>query len=136
MVEAVAKRQFTVQGGPASFPPVGHWVINGTDFDPERAIATPKLGDVEIWKIQNRKRFGLLGRLHPVHVHLVQFQILERNGREPLVHEQGWKDTVALEKGEEALIIMRFDGHRGRYLVHCHNLEHEDHSMMARYDVV
>ncbi|MGE5098701.1 MAG: multicopper oxidase domain-containing protein [Deltaproteobacteria bacterium] len=64
------------------------------------------------------------------------FQILERNGRPPLAHERGWKDTVALEKGDDVRIAMRFDGFRGRDLIHCHNLEHEDHSMMARFDVV
>ena len=133
---AVLTRQFVVQGGPSSFPPVAHWTINGKDFDPGHSIASPRLGDVELWNIENHKRFGFLGRLHPIHVHLVHFQILERNGRPPLVHEHGWKDTIALEKGEEARIIMRFDGYRGRYLIHCHNLEHEDHSMMARFDVV
>jgi FtsP/CotA-like multicopper oxidase with cupredoxin domain len=50
--------------------------------------------------------------------------------------ERGWKDTVSVDKGEEVKLIMKFDGYRGRYLMHCHNLEHEDHSMMARFDVV
>lgn len=123
-------------GGPSGFPPVAHWAINGSGFDPERMVASPKFGDIEVWRFINHKRFGFLGRLHPVHVHLVHFQILERNGRPPLAHERGWKDTVALEKGDDVRIAMRFDGFRGRYLIHCHNLEHEDHSMMARFDVV
>ena len=51
-------------------------------------------------------------------------------------HETGWKDTVAVDKDEQVSVIAKFDGYRGRYLLHCHNLEHEDHSMMARFDVV
>ena len=74
--------------------------------------------------------------LHPVHMHLVNFQILERNGGPPFPWETGWKDTISLDKNESARVIMKFEGYRGRYLMHCHNLEHEDHNMMARYDVV
>jgi FtsP/CotA-like multicopper oxidase with cupredoxin domain len=74
--------------------------------------------------------------LHPVHTHLAPFQILRRNGRTPLRQEGGWKDTVAIEDGEEVDVIMQWSGYTGRYLLHCHNLEHEDHSMMARVDVI
>ena len=74
--------------------------------------------------------------LHPVHIHLVNFQILERNGKAPMPWELGWKDTVPIDEGEEVKVIMRFEGYRGPYLIHCHNLEHEDHSMMGRFDVV
>jgi len=68
-------------------------------------------------------------------VHLAHFQILERNGKPPLAHERGWKDTVALDGIEDVLVLLRFSQFRGRYLLHCHNLEHEDHAMMARFDV-
>jgi FtsP/CotA-like multicopper oxidase with cupredoxin domain len=72
---------------------------------------------------------------HPTHVHLAHFQILERNGKPPLVHERGWKDTVALDVGEDVLVMLRCEQFRGRYMLHCHNLEHEDHAMMTRFDV-
>jgi spore coat protein A len=111
------------------------WTINGKKFDPNTSLAQVEYGQVEIWHLKNRK-FGSLEKLHPVHLHLVNFQILERNGGPPKPWERGWKDTVSLDKGEEVKLIMRFDGHRGRYLMHCHNLEHEDHNMMARFDVV
>lgn len=133
---ATQTREFVFSGGPSSFPPTSHWTINGQDFDPDHPIASPRLGDVEIWHIRNRRRFGILGMVHPVHVHLVHFQILERNGVAPYPYEMGWKDTVAVAPGEDVRIIARFDGHKGRYLIHCHNLEHEDHHMMARYDVI
>jgi spore coat protein A len=53
-----------------------------------------------------------------------------------LHHDGGWKDTIARERGEEARVVVGFDSYRARYLLHCHNLEHEDHAMMARFDVV
>jgi spore coat protein A len=116
-------------------PPGVKWLINGESFDPARIDANPRLGDVELWRFVNR---AFMGRtmLHPVHTHLAPFQVLRRNGRAPLRQEQGWKDTVAIEDGEEVDVIVRWNGYRGRYLLHCHNLEHEDHSMMARVDVI
>ncbi|MGB6596643.1 MAG: multicopper oxidase domain-containing protein [Candidatus Acidiferrum sp.] len=111
------------------------WTINGKEFNPNKSLAQVEYGEVEIWHLKNRK-FGSLEMLHPVHIHLINFQILERNGEAPKPWERGWKDTVSLDNGEEVKLIMRFDGYRGRYLMHCHNLEHEDHSMMARFDVV
>jgi spore coat protein A len=134
--QATRTRTFEFHGRPTlAAPPGVRWEINGQSFDPLRVDAEPRLGDVEVWRFINR---GFMGRtmLHPVHTHLVSFQVLTRNGREPLRQERGWKDTVALDDGEEVVVIMRWSGYRGRYLLHCHNVEHEDHSMMARVDVV
>jgi spore coat protein A len=134
--QAVRSRTFVFQGkATLAAPPGVRWEINGKSFDPLRVDADPRLGDVEVWRFINR---GFIGRtmVHPVHTHLVSFQVLTRNGREPLQQERGWKDTVAIEDGEEVDVIMRWSGYRGRYLLHCHNIEHEDHSMMARVDVV
>lgn len=134
---AVRTRQFTFSGRPSfGIPASAIWKINGKEFDPGRPIASPHYGDIEIWNIRNERFLGVLGMLHPVHIHLVNFLILERNGKAALPQETGWKDTVAVESGEEVKLAMRFEGYRGRYLIHCHNLEHEDHSMMARFDVV
>jgi len=126
-----------VFGGKPTFgvPPGVRWVVNGESFDPSRVDADPRLGDVEVWRFVNRAFLGN-AMLHPVHTHLVPFQVIRRNGRAPLRQEAGWKDTVAIEDGEEVEVVMRWSGYRGRYLLHCHNLEHEDHSMMARVDVV
>ncbi len=109
------------------------WTINGQEFDPNRSDASVPLGEIEFWRFFNNPASKML---HPAHMHLAHFQILERNGGPPLPHETGWKDTVALQPGEEVLVMLRFDQFRGRYLFHCHNLEHEDHSMMSRFDVV
>jgi spore coat protein A len=135
-LQAKRTRTFVFSGRPTvGVPPGVQWVINSEQFDPSRVDADPQLGDIEIWRFVNR---AFLGRtmLHPVHTHLAPFQILRRNGRLPLRQEKGWKDTVAIEDGEEVDVIIRWSGYRGRYLLHCHNLEHEDHSMMARVDVV
>jgi spore coat protein A len=133
--QATRTRSFVFGGKPTlGVPPGVHWVINGEPFDPMRVDADPQLGDIEVWRFVNR---AFLRRtvLHPVHTHLAPFQVLSRNGRTPLRQERGWKDTVAIEDGEEIEAIVRWIGYRGRYLLHCHNLEHEDHSMMARVDV-
>ncbi len=116
-------------------PPV-EWVINGREFDPNRIDATPRLGDVEIWRIKNATELNVGGMDHPVHIHLVSFRILDRNGVKPGPYEDGWKDTVLVPKGEEVRLIMRFEGDRGKYIMHCHNLEHEDAAMMTNFAVV
>ena len=133
--QAIRTRSFVFGGRPTlDVPPGVQWVINGEPFNPMRVDADPGLGDIEVWRFVNR---GFLSRtmMHPVHTHLVPFQILSRNGRMPLRQERGWKDTVSIDDGEEVEVILHWTGYRGRYLLHCHNLEHEDHSMMARVDV-
>jgi spore coat protein A len=117
------------------FTRVGHdgrvmWGINGEPFDPERMDARPKLGSTEIWDLE------VAPASHPIHLHLVHFKVLSRNGEKPLPMDAGWKDTVDLTSGEEARVLVRFDGYRGRYVFHCHNLEHEDMMMMANFEVV
>jgi spore coat protein A len=117
------------------FTRVGHdgrvmWGINGEPFDPERMDARPELGSTEIWDLE------VATASHPIHLHLVHFKVLSRNGESPLPKDAGWKDTVDLTSGEEARLLVRFDGYRGRYVFHCHNLEHEDMMMMANFEVV
>jgi FtsP/CotA-like multicopper oxidase with cupredoxin domain len=106
------------------------WGINGEPFDPGRMAARPELGSTEVWHLRAAPA------AHPVHLHLVHFKVLSRNGREPLPTDAGWKDTVGLSSGEEVRVLVRFDGYRGRYVFHCHNLEHEDMMMMANFEVV
>ena len=100
------------------------WTINGQLFDPARDDADPQLGATEIWRLTTDVH-------HPVHLHLAHFQVLSRDGRGTGQHDAGWKDTLDLRRGETAEIIARFNGYRGRYVFHCHNLEHEDMAMMA-----
>ena len=112
-----------------SFRRASHtWTINGNPFDAGRMDARPKLDTVEIWRLQTD--FS-----HPLHLHLVHFQVLGHSGR-PGPYDAGWKDTIDLGPGQTANILVRFAGYRGRYVFHCHNLEHEDMSMMGNFEVV
>jgi spore coat protein A, manganese oxidase len=109
----------------------GHqgWIIDGEPFSPETIAARPRLGEVEIWEMRGNTH-------HPVHLHLVQFQVLSRDGGEPAAHDAGWKDSINLDGGEEVRVIARFSPYRGKYVFHCNNLEHEDVAMMANFEVV
>ncbi|MBS4099810.1 multicopper oxidase domain-containing protein [Tsukamurella paurometabola] len=104
------------------------WLINGRGFDPGRSDVDVELGGLEVWRISSNFN-------HPVHVHLNHFQVLSVNGRAPRPGDRGWKDTVNLGAGERAEIAVRFTDQAGRFLVHCHNLEHEDMGMMANLTV-
>jgi hypothetical protein len=113
------------------------WTIGGMTWDEvvasgyRKVLADPDLDDVEIWEIENSSG----GWFHPVHIHLVDFQILSRNGQAPFAHERGPKDVVYVGEGETVRLLMKFEHHRGRYMIHCHNLPHEDHDMMAQFSV-
>ena len=115
----------------------GGWVINGQTWedviasDFQLLVADPKLGATEVWEIENRSG----GWFHPLHIHLIDFKILSRNGRPPFDYERGPKDVAYIGEGETVRLVMKFGPHRGRYMVHCHNLPHEDHDMMQQFAV-
>jgi spore coat protein A len=110
---------------------------------------TPKLDSTEIWSLAN-----FTDDTHPIHLHLVRFQVLDRrafrptdyylrgqiayigDAQPPAANEMGWKDTVQAHPQMVTRIIARFEGFPGRYVWHCHVLEHEDNEMMRPYDVV
>lgn len=112
--------------------PSGVHVINGRPFDPDRVDARPRLGSTEVWELRTTGA----GFFHPVHPHLVHFQVLDRDGARPAPYERGWKDTVLVADGSVVRIAARFGPYPGRYVLHCHNLVHEDHSMMTQFEVV
>ncbi|MDP9463915.1 MAG: multicopper oxidase domain-containing protein, partial [Actinomycetota bacterium] len=121
----------------------GQWKINSKSWkDVEGSgfqftLANPKRGDIEIWEFDNPSG----GWFHPIHVHLVDFKILDRNGQPPPPHELGPKDVVYLGENEKVRVIAKFDRedpslpYGGKYMIHCHNLIHEDHDMMGQYEV-
>ncbi|MGF1471190.1 MAG: multicopper oxidase family protein [Rubrobacteraceae bacterium] len=106
----------------------GMSTINGKIFDSDRIDADPRLNSTEVWEISADPQ-------HPVHLHLVHFKVLSRNGEPPEPYEAGWKDTV-FTRGGTVRVAARFEGYRGKYVFHCHNLEHEDMMMMANFEVV
>ena len=115
----------------------GEWTINKTtwkdviDSGYTKVVANPTLDSVEVWELANESG----GWFHPLHIHLVDFKILSRNGKAPGAQEQFPKDVVYLGPNETVRVAMRFET-LGRYMVHCHNLIHEDHDMMAQFAVV
>ena len=108
------------------------WVINGQAYNGANPpMATPKLGTTEKWRFTNPTTHP-----HPMHLHLVQFQVTNINGQPQEPADLGWKDTVVVPAGGEVSIIAKFSHYTGRYVFHCHNLEHEDFAMMAEFEVV
>jgi FtsP/CotA-like multicopper oxidase with cupredoxin domain len=104
------------------------WMINGRPFDPSRADANPAHGAVEIWRFISDFE-------HPIHLHLAHFLVLERGTGVPGPLDGGWKDTVSLRPAERVSVIAQFSDYPGRFVYHCHNLEHEDMAMMANFEV-
>ncbi len=107
------------------------WTINGKIWDKNRVDARPALGDIEIWEFKNRSSRWF----HPIHVHLVDFKILSRNGNAPFGYEKGSKDVVYVGEDETVRVIAKFGPRKGKYMIHCHNLVHEDHDMMTQFEV-
>lgn len=108
------------------------WVVNGQSFGMEKPVlASVPHGAVERWRFVNPTNLP-----HPVHIHLIQFQVLELNGQPQDPAKHGWKDTFVAPPGGQIVVAARFEGYTGRYLFHCHNLEHEDLGMMADYEIV
>ncbi len=115
----------------------------------EPVSETPRLGSVEIWSFVNTTE-----DTHPIHLHLVRFQILDRQPFDvdalqatgqmrtvgkavpPEPAEQGWKDTVQAYPSTITRIAIRFEGYAGRYVWHCHVLEHAANEMMRPFEVV
>lgn len=121
-------------------------LLNNLKWDQPHLKETPYNGTIEIWELYNTTL-----DTHPIHLHLVNFQILNRaeftggpNGPKHIVgppqppdpSERGWKDTVRASPGEVTRIIARFGPFTGIYPWHCHILEHEDHDMMRPYEVL
>jgi FtsP/CotA-like multicopper oxidase with cupredoxin domain len=109
----------------------------GCVFDPDHSAHCILQGTTEEWLINNNIASGWT---HPVHIHFEEFRTLKRfvNGVEvpvpPLM--SGRKDVTRMEAGQGALIKMQFRDYSGRYLIHCHNMAHEDNFMMVRWDIV
>lgn len=113
------------------------WTIDGVTWadviasNYRKVAAQVELGATEIWEFENSSG----GWFHPMHIHLVDFKVLSRNGRAPFAYELGPKDTVYVGEGETVRVLMKFGPHEGRYMIHCHNLIHEDHDMMVQFQV-
>jgi FtsP/CotA-like multicopper oxidase with cupredoxin domain len=117
----------------------GAWQVNGAFFDENVVSAAIPQESEEVWIIQNP---GGSWR-HPVHIHFEEHRVLSRNGVPVQPNTQfnssvdyARKDVIELNTSEEVRIFMRFRDMKGRYVMHCHNVVHEDHAMMVRWDIV
>ena len=115
----------------------------------EPVTEKPRLNTTEIWEFVN-----MTEDVHPMHLHLVRFQILDRrtfdtfeylmhkkliftgDAVKPEAWESGWKDVVQCSAGVITRVLIRFEGYTGKYLYHCHILEHEANDMMRPFEVV
>jgi hypothetical protein len=118
----------------------GEWLINGLHWDDITEL--PDLGTTEVWEWVNDTDI-----MHPMHLHLVAFQILDRFALDalgnptgppipPEPYERGWKDTAMAHARTVTRVIAHFEDYIGKYAYHCHILEHEDHEMMRQFRTV
>jgi spore coat protein A len=150
---SVAQREFELSKGagdacsPFAWEIVSTDGLNGTPLGSHWVDHTefPVLDTTEVWRFTNRS-----GMTHPMHMHLVMFQVLDRQGFAeqgglvvpigspvpPPPAEAGWKDTVQVAPNEMVRVIARFEDYTGLFAYHCHILEHEDHEMMREFEVV
>jgi spore coat protein A len=122
--------------------------LNGKDWN-DPVTERPTLGATEVWELVDT-----LTDIHPFHIHLVNFQVLDRTpfdvdafnatgklnytgpAEPPQPGETGWKDVVRVFPKYVTRIIMKFEPYAGHYVYHCHILEHEDMDMMRPFETV
>ena len=124
------------------------WGVNGRSFEMEGVADDEivRLNTLEIWEFTNDASTGMMGMMaHPMHIHGLQFQILER-GVKPALAEavnsvsagyvnEGWKDEVFLMPGERAKVLLAFKDFGGIFPYHCHMLGHGDTGLMRNFRV-
>ena len=151
--DSVVDRTFELAKGPPDLCSDFAWEVVTTDGLNGSVLGSrwddvteyPERGTTEIWSFINRS-----GMMHPMHMHLVMFQVLDRQDFDdssgnvvpigspvpPPTYEAGWKDTVQVPPGQIVRVIARFDDYTGLFPYHCHIIEHEDHEMMREFQVV
>ena len=118
--------EVTISSG---LPPT--WLINGKTYDPARSDAFPVLGTTETWELRNRTAVA-----HAIHIHATDWYMLSRNGRPPKPWEDCLKETFLLNPRDRVVVAGHFSDHAGKFVIHCHMLDHEDHGLMTQFEVV
>jgi FtsP/CotA-like multicopper oxidase with cupredoxin domain len=116
--------KITIGGGIAS-----KWLINDRTYDPAFVEHRAELGTVETWKLINATAVA-----HLFHLHHTDWYLISRNGKPPAPWEACMKETFFMDPGDELLIAGRFSDYAGKYVVHCHMLDHEDHGLMSQFE--
>jgi FtsP/CotA-like multicopper oxidase with cupredoxin domain len=107
------------------------WTINGQPYDHMRVDATVELGSVQRWRLVNTSTIT-----HYIHLHEEAWRTVTRNGLAPPAWEAGYQDVWRLDPGDVVEVAGRMTDYLGPFLIHCHMLDHEDHGMMATFQVV
>jgi FtsP/CotA-like multicopper oxidase with cupredoxin domain len=107
------------------------WLLNGRTFNPARSDAFPALNTTETWELVNKTSVS-----HMMHIHHNDWYMLSRNGHPPKPWEDCLKETFLLEPHDRVLVAGRFADHTGKFVIHCHMLDHEDHGLMGQFEVV
>lgn len=107
------------------------WLLNGRTYDPAYVEHRPRLGTVETWRLVNDTRVA-----HLMHIHHTDWYMLSRNGKTPPPWERCLKETFFLDPGDEVIVAGRFSDYLGKYVVHCHMTDHEDHGLMSQFETV
>jgi spore coat protein A, manganese oxidase len=110
------------------------WLINGETFSPDRILTQAEAGQVVVWELRNSTAVA-----HMMHLHHTDWYLLRRNGRIPPPWERCLKETFFMDPHDRLLVAGRPsdpETHLGKYVVHCHMLDHEDHGLMSQFEVV
>ena len=124
----VATRRWELMFSTSGAP---EWQISGLSFDMDRIDARVRLGTTERWQFVNSSH-----RPHPMHLHGVHFRVLDRSTGAVHPGDRAWKDTVMVAVDETVIVQPRFASYPGRYVFHCHNMEHQGKAMMLQHEVV
>ena len=119
---------FNVAGNPSTG---SYWTVNGKMFDPTRIDFTVRRGSTQIWRLNNKSTVT-----HYIHLHEERWRTVSRDGRRPPPWERGLEDTWKLDPGETVTVAARFTDYTGKFMLHCHMLDHEDHGLMAQFKVL
>src|SRR3954466_9106677 len=127
---------FELQRGSAAGDPENEGPINGVQFDPTKPMISPVKDSGNVWRVKN----GGGGWVHPMHLHMEEHTMLQRNGKAtPTTRhpdDTAKEDVIALDPSEDTYISRRFRTFTGPYVAHCHNLAHEDHNMMFGWEIL
>ncbi|GJL59942.1 MAG: oxidoreductase [Nitrospirales bacterium] len=107
----------------------GQFMIDGKEFDHTRVDRTMKLNGVQEWTLSSKN-----GN-HPFHIHVNPFQVIKINGK-PV--DPVWRDTILVRNNPPVTVTMRtrYEVFTGKYVLHCHNLVHEDRGMMQLIEIL
>jgi len=107
------------------------WEINGKSYDPAYVDTKVKLGSTVTWEIHNKTAVA-----HLMHLHHTSWYLLSRNGSPPPPWEDCLKDTFFVYPNERIVVAGHLADYAGKFVIHCHMLDHEDHGLMSQFRVL